>query len=53
MQWVCEGCGTKQSVRHQSFFKRVSCSLLQALQVMLAWCEDAEFDAVAQQLSKH
>ncbi|KAL0842324.1 hypothetical protein ABMA28_014452 [Loxostege sticticalis] len=42
MQWYCEGCSKRQPVRAGSFFLRLQCSLLQSLQMMLAWCEDAD-----------
>ncbi|XP_063822184.1 uncharacterized protein LOC135072160 [Ostrinia nubilalis] len=42
VQWHCEGCGKRQPVRISSFFLRLQCSLQQALQMMLAWCEDAD-----------
>ncbi|XP_041977606.1 uncharacterized protein LOC121731962 [Aricia agestis] len=48
MQWVCEGCSKRQPIRTGSFFFKLQCSLLQALQVILAWCEDSELEPAAQ-----
>ncbi|XP_050345434.1 uncharacterized protein LOC126770214 [Nymphalis io] len=48
VQWACEGCGKKQPIRTGSFFFRLPCSILQALQIVLAWCEDAEITTAAQ-----
>ncbi|KAI8434714.1 hypothetical protein MSG28_003240 [Choristoneura fumiferana] len=48
VQWVCSGCGSRQSVRQGSLFQKLQCSLLQALQVILAWSEDADCALVAE-----
>ncbi|CAB3228671.1 unnamed protein product [Arctia plantaginis] len=48
VQWVCEGCGKKQPIRTGSFFFRLQCSLLQAMQIILAWCEDADIEVAAE-----
>ncbi|XP_063378354.1 uncharacterized protein LOC134665353 [Cydia fagiglandana] len=48
VQWVCEPCGTRQPVRLGSFFMKLQCSLLQALQIILAWSEDADIMQAAQ-----
>ncbi|CAH0692214.1 unnamed protein product [Chilo suppressalis] len=48
VQWLCEGCGKRQPIRSGSFFLRLQCSLLQALQIILAWSEDADSSIVAE-----
>ncbi|CAH0721882.1 unnamed protein product, partial [Brenthis ino] len=48
VQWICEGCGKRQPIRSGSFFFKLQCSILQALQVILAWCEDADVTSSAQ-----
>nr|XP_026494934.1 uncharacterized protein LOC113399884 [Vanessa tameamea] len=48
VQWACQGCGKKQPIRTGSFFFRLQCSIMQALQIILAWCEDAEITTAAQ-----
>ncbi|KAL4711972.1 hypothetical protein ACJJTC_011279 [Scirpophaga incertulas] len=48
VQWVCEMCGKRLPIRYGSFFFRLQCSLLQALQVILAWCEDADLVTTAE-----
>ncbi|XP_075969864.1 uncharacterized protein LOC142972538 [Anticarsia gemmatalis] len=48
VQWVCEGCGKRQPIRTGSFFFRLQCSILQALQIILAWCEDADLVVAAE-----
>ncbi|CAG9783948.1 unnamed protein product [Diatraea saccharalis] len=48
VQWLCEGCGKRQPIRSGSFFLRLQCSLLQALQIILAWSEDADCATVAE-----
>ncbi|CAH2086170.1 unnamed protein product [Euphydryas editha] len=48
VQWICEGCGKRQPIRTGSFFFRLQCSILQALQIILAWCEDADLNTAAQ-----
>ncbi|KAF9815945.1 hypothetical protein SFRURICE_009843 [Spodoptera frugiperda] len=47
VQWICEGCGKTQPIRAGSFFFRLQCSILQSMQIILAWCEDADVDVVA------
>ncbi|XP_030023239.2 uncharacterized protein LOC115442362 [Manduca sexta] len=47
-QWVCEGCGKRQPIRIGSFFFKLQCSILQTLQLILAWCEDADINIAAQ-----
>ncbi|XP_052757404.1 uncharacterized protein LOC113517353 [Galleria mellonella] len=48
VQWVCQGCGKKQPIRMGSFFLKLQCSILQTLQMVLAWCEDADCDVAAE-----
>ncbi|KAJ0180704.1 hypothetical protein K1T71_004108 [Dendrolimus kikuchii] len=48
VQWVCEGCGRRQPIRVGSFFFRLQCTILQTLQMILAWCEDADCEVVAE-----
>ncbi|XP_049867530.1 uncharacterized protein LOC126367817 isoform X2 [Pectinophora gossypiella] len=48
VQWVCEGCGKRLPIRTGSFFLRLQCSILQALQIILAWCDDVEPEFAAQ-----
>ncbi|XP_072944166.1 uncharacterized protein [Epargyreus clarus] len=48
VQWVCEGCGKRQPIRIGSFFYRLQCSILQTLQLILAWCEDADLNYAVQ-----
>ncbi|XP_048479731.1 uncharacterized protein LOC105392854 [Plutella xylostella] len=48
VQWCCEGCGTRVSIRTDSFFYRLACSMLQVLQLTLAWAEDADCEVAAQ-----
>ncbi|KAH9635334.1 hypothetical protein HF086_017900 [Spodoptera exigua] len=50
VQWICEGCGKTQPIRAGSFFFRLQCSILQTMQIILAWCEDADVDVVATQI---
>ncbi|CAH0604887.1 unnamed protein product [Chrysodeixis includens] len=47
VQWVCEGCTKRQPIRVGSFFYRLQCSILQTLQLILAWCEDADLEVAA------
>lgn len=48
VQWVCVGCKKRQPIRTGSFFLKLQCSLLQSLQLILAWCEDADVTTAAQ-----
>ncbi|XP_032513972.2 uncharacterized protein LOC116767658 [Danaus plexippus] len=48
VQWVCEGCSKRQPIRTGSFFFKLQCTILQTLQLILAWCEDAELNSAAQ-----
>ncbi|XP_050678549.1 uncharacterized protein LOC126974886 isoform X2 [Leptidea sinapis] len=48
VQWVCEGCKKKQPIRTGSFFYKLQCSILQAMQMIFAWCEDAEITEAAE-----
>ncbi|XP_045785351.1 uncharacterized protein LOC123880951 [Maniola jurtina] len=48
VQWLCEGCSRKQPIRTGSFFFKLPCSLLQTMQLILAWCEDADVTTAAQ-----
>ncbi|XP_023934566.1 uncharacterized protein LOC112043394 [Bicyclus anynana] len=48
VQWVCEGCSKRLPIRTGSFFFKIQCSILQTMQLILAWCEDADFTAAAQ-----
>ncbi|XP_059057037.1 uncharacterized protein LOC131850717 [Achroia grisella] len=48
VQWVCQGCGKRQPIRSGSFFMKLQCSILQSLQMILAWCEDADCDIAAE-----
>jgi hypothetical protein len=48
VQWACEACGKRLPIRQDSFFLRLQCSLLQSLQIMLAWCEDADYIVAAE-----
>lgn len=52
VQWVCEGCGKRQPIRAGSFFFRLQCSILQAMQIILAWCEDADLEVAAEHFGK-
>ncbi|KAJ8725845.1 hypothetical protein PYW08_004028 [Mythimna loreyi] len=47
IQWVCEGCSKRLPIRIGSFFFRLQCSILQTVQTILAWTEDAEIDVAA------
>lgn len=47
-QWLCKGCGKRLPIRTGTFFFRLQCSILQALQIILAWCEDADVNTAAQ-----
>ncbi|GBP28008.1 hypothetical protein EVAR_83639_1 [Eumeta japonica] len=49
-QWWCAKCEARAPVRDGSFFARISCSLIDALKLILAWCEDADCNIVASQL---
>ncbi|XP_068629790.1 uncharacterized protein [Battus philenor] len=54
VQWICEGCGKRQPIRIGSFFFKLQCSIQQALQMILAWCEDADLTVAAQHFNvKH
>ncbi|XP_038215858.1 uncharacterized protein LOC119835226 [Zerene cesonia] len=48
VQWICEGCKRKQPIRIGSFFYRLQCTMVQALQMILAWCEDADVHVAAE-----
>ncbi|CAH2240201.1 uncharacterized protein LOC120624473 [Pararge aegeria] len=48
VQWVCEGCSKRLPIRTGSFFFKLQCSILQTLQLILAWCEDTDTMAAAQ-----
>ncbi|KPJ05076.1 hypothetical protein RR46_04192 [Papilio xuthus] len=48
VQWVCGGCGKRQPIRIGSFFFKLQCSILQALQMTLAWCEDVDITVALQ-----
>ncbi|XP_060800350.1 uncharacterized protein LOC106139204 [Amyelois transitella] len=48
VQWYCKVCKKRQPIRTGSFFMRVQCSLLQTLQIILAWCEDADYAIAAE-----
>ncbi|XP_045445688.1 uncharacterized protein LOC123653746 [Melitaea cinxia] len=47
-QWLCKGCGKRLPIRTGTFFFRLQCSILQALQIIFAWCEDADVYTAAQ-----
>ncbi|XP_013146063.1 PREDICTED: uncharacterized protein LOC106109200 [Papilio polytes] len=48
VQWVCAGCGKRQPIRIGSFFFKLQCSILQVLQMTLAWCEDVDITVALQ-----
>lgn len=48
VQWQCESCSNRLSIRTNTFFKKISCSLRQILQMVLAWCEDADCQVASQ-----
>ncbi|KAI5632722.1 hypothetical protein NE865_14536 [Phthorimaea operculella] len=48
IQWACKSCGKRLPIRTGTFFLRIQCSILQTLQIILAWCEDADYEIVAQ-----
>ncbi|XP_028038091.1 uncharacterized protein LOC114248866 [Bombyx mandarina] len=48
VQWSCKGCGKRSPIRTGSFFHRLPCSILQTLQIILAWSEDADLQVAAE-----
>ncbi|CAK1545172.1 unnamed protein product [Leptosia nina] len=48
VQWICKGCKRRQPIRSGSFFLKLQCSITLALQLILAWCEDADVNIVSQ-----
>lgn len=48
VQWFCEGCGKRQPIRTGSFFFRLQCTILQAMQIIFAWCQDADLEVAAE-----
>ncbi|KAM3963034.1 uncharacterized protein ACR2FA_002791 [Aphomia sociella] len=48
VQWTCQNCGKRLPIRTGSFFMKLQCSILQSLQMILAWCEDADCDVAAE-----
>lgn len=52
VQWVCAGCGKRQPIRIGSFFFKLQCSILQVLQMTLAWCEDVDITVALQHFGK-
>ncbi|KAJ2952895.1 hypothetical protein O0L34_g7258 [Tuta absoluta] len=47
IQWACKSCGKRMPIRTGTFFLRIQCSILQTLQMILAWCEDADYEIAA------
>ncbi|XP_022120482.2 uncharacterized protein LOC110996895 isoform X2 [Pieris rapae] len=48
VQWICKTCKKRQPIRSGSFFLKLQCSIVQALQMILAWCEDADINVAAE-----
>ncbi|XP_047021542.1 uncharacterized protein LOC124631274 [Helicoverpa zea] len=47
VQWICEGCSKRLPIRAGSFFFRLQCSILQTVQMIFAWSEDADVEVAA------
>ncbi|XP_077296303.1 uncharacterized protein LOC143918336 [Arctopsyche grandis] len=43
-QWQCKTCNQKVQIRENSFFKNVYCPLQTIFKIILAWCQDMDYE---------
>lgn len=48
--WKCRNCGVHKSIRSNSFFEDVNCSIQTVMNTILAWCEDMDTSTVSSKL---